>query len=64
MLRFVCLNLNEKFPYLMESIARESKENLMVFQREKQIEKQKEEIEKHKNEIKRLRGEINEIRSE
>lgn len=63
-LRFVCLALNEKFPYLMESIVRESKENLIVFQKEKEIEKQKKEIEKHKKQIKRLRGEINEIRSE
>jgi hypothetical protein len=56
-LRAVCLTLNSKFPYLMTSIVKASKETLVVYQKQK-------EIEKYENHIKQLRRELNEIRSE
>ena len=56
-LRAVCLTLNSKFPYLMEPIVKASKETLVVYQKQK-------EIEKYENHIKQLRRELNEIRSE
>lgn len=55
-LRAVCLTLNSKFPYLMKPIVKASKETLVVYQKQK-------EIEKYENHIKQLRRELNEIRS-
>ena len=55
-LRSICLTLNRRFPYLMQAIVIESKETLIAYQKEKQIEKLG-------NQIKKLRREIDEVRS-
>lgn len=55
-LRAICLTLNSKYPHLMTTVIKESKEIWVLYKKQK-------EIEKYENHIKKLRSEIDEIRS-